>query len=194
MNSLERMKIGDCRDIWDVNISREDRLIRIVCNEDTEFHTFQHRTKHSTLLAATRAQGEVSLLYTVTCKQVSPICTSCVTRKCPHVHSYELDNERQEIQEFVSNFPSVAEDDTNPLHSDHQDRTDRSETTSEAGTSEGDAEDDDNLEEEGSAEQGKHKKYWVSNINVLMLLLLVKIRSKKLLTKVKNSKKHGITL
>ena len=143
--------IGDWRDIWDIELSPADRLVRIVCNEEKTCHTFQEKSQDTTLLAATRSHGKVSLLYTVTTKQVSPICTSCVTRKCPHVNSYKKYLENEERQEPVD----VAV-------TSNQDRSEEniSDTASESGGSE--HSNDEAVEEGGQAERGKHKKYWVS--------------------------------
>ena len=89
-------------------------------------------------------------------KQVSPICTSCVTRKCPHVNSYEkyLENmERHEPVDVAVSNQEIPEENS-------------SDTVSESGGSE--QSNDDVVAEGPQAERGKHKKYWVS-----MFLFLV---------------------
>ena len=152
--------IGDWRDIWDIDISPGDRLVRIVCNEEKTCHTFQEKSKDTTLLAATRSHGKVSLLYTVTNKQKSPICTSCVTRKCPHVHSYEKYLENEERHEPV---------DIPVPNNQERPEENSSDTVSESGGSE--QSNDEAVEEGGQAERGKHKKYWVGMFLLLVLML-----------------------
>ena len=143
--------LGDWRNIWEINISPQDQMIRIVCNEHITAHTFQIQMKQRTLLAAIRSKDEIAILYTVTCRQDSPICSSCVTRKCPHVHSYEKYKEGEEEQGFTSNISVVDID-----QSSNQDPSDQADTSSESGSDvDGEAE---------QAEKGKHKNYWVNNI------------------------------
>ena len=150
--------LGDWREIWDINISPEDQLVRIVCNADIAFYTFQKRTKKQTLLAAVRSKDEVSLLYTATCRQESPICSSCVTRKCLHVISYDNYTETGENQDVAT--PGLDEVTNDVSHNLDQNHLDRAENTSESG-SDGDG-DGDGDGDTGKAEKGKHKNYWVS--------------------------------
>ena len=149
--------MGDWRNIWEINISPQDQMIRIVCNEHITAHTFQIPTKQRTLPAAIRSKEEVSVLYTVTCRQDSPICSSCVTRKCPHVHIYEKYKDSEEEQGFTSNISSIADID----QSSHQDTSDQ-DNVSESGSDVGG--------EVGQAEKGKHQNYWVYNIFLFLFI------------------------
>ena len=37
--------LGDWRDTWDINVSVEDQLVTIVCNEDIQYQTLQKQSK-----------------------------------------------------------------------------------------------------------------------------------------------------
>ena len=145
--------LGDWRTIWDINVSPLTKVVKIVCNENITMHTFQVSTKESTLLAAIREQSKVALLYTVTYRQDSPLCSVCTTRKCKHAHIYSKQMDKEEDEpEFVSAVNTVEE----PMVEDLPVQPDNSsdDNTSETGSVE--------ESESGQAEHGKHKNYWVS--------------------------------
>ena len=76
--------LDDWRNIWEIDISASDRFVNVVCNENIKYHTVGQ-----SVLAAVRAKGEVAVLYTVTNSQTIPLCSVCVTKKCPHVFLYK---------------------------------------------------------------------------------------------------------
>ena len=57
--------IGDWRDIWDIDLSPGDRLVRIVCNEEKTCHTFQKKSHDTTpfvpLLGTYPPHGRISM-------------------------------------------------------------------------------------------------------------------------------------
>ena len=157
--------LGDWRTIWDINVSPLTKVVKIVCNENITMHTFQVSTKESTLLAAIREQSKVALLYTVTYRQDSPLCSVCTTRKCKHAHIYSKQMDKEEDEpEFVSAVNTVEEPmvedlpmvEVLPMVEDLPVQPDNSsdDNTSETGSVE--------ESESGQAEHGKHKNYWVS--------------------------------
>ena len=150
--------LGDWRNIWDIDLSPQDQVVKIVCNENIPFYTFQKQTKESTLLAAIRNSGEVALLYTVTSRQDTPICSICVTRKCPHVHSFKRQTE--EAEEVL--FASCVNGNEQPMEAsteqqESSDQADSMSELSECGSDQSDIE----PEAGQNAERGKHKNYWV---------------------------------
>ena len=80
--------VDDWRDIWDIDISPDDRIVSVVCNENITFHTFQTQAKDSLFLATIRSNETVVFLYTVTSRQETPFCSVCTTKKCKHAVSY----------------------------------------------------------------------------------------------------------
>ena len=90
--------LEDWREIWEIDISDNDRVVKLICNEDLKFHTFQKQAVDQCLLAGVRTKSEIAVLYTVTNRQSSPICSICVTRKCPHVHFYTKESKEEESQ------------------------------------------------------------------------------------------------
>ena len=38
--------IEDWRNIWDVDVSPQDQVVRIVCNEELLFHTYKKKTEN----------------------------------------------------------------------------------------------------------------------------------------------------
>ena len=85
--------IDDWRTVWD--ISAEDNLVQNVPNDDITIHTFLEASKDSPLLAAVRTSDGVAVLYTVTLRQVTPLCTQCVVRNCRHLVNYRNHRDEQ---------------------------------------------------------------------------------------------------
>jgi hypothetical protein len=140
--------LDDWRNIWEIDISASDRVVRIICNENIKFHTFQKQTVGQSLLAAVRSKGEIAVLYTVANRQTSPLCSVCVTRKCPHVFFYTKEKEKEDPQfssrvrgtpdlsdADVSDSGSISDSDTNNM----------------------------------GAEKGKHENYWVITSNTRLI-------------------------
>ena len=149
--------LEDWRTIWEINVSPQDQVFKIVCNENVTHHTFKKQTKEDTLLAAVRSRDEVAVLYTVTVRQDTPICSLCVTKKCPHANSYMTEEEEQLFVSRISrdDEPMVIE----------QDPSDQTDYVSDSGS--------DVDVAEGQAERGKHKNYWVNIfINLCNLFLM----------------------
>ena len=147
--------LGDWRDIWDINVSPLDQVVRIVCNEELKFHTFQKQSKEDTLVAATRTKDEVALLYTVTRRQDTPFCSICITKKCPHANSYSRDREEEE-RTFVSSVGTMVEEQEEQTVQGQN--SDSVSTVSESGSDSGSSTED----EVRRAEKGKHINYWVN--------------------------------
>ena len=59
------------------------------------------------LLAAVRTSDNIAVLYTVTTRQTTPICSACVTKKCPHYyfHKKNSNKERPHVQSSVAGHP-----------------------------------------------------------------------------------------
>ena len=101
--------IEDWRTIWDIELSDNDRVVKIICNEDLKLHTFQKQAVDRCLIATVRTKSEIAVLYTVTTRQTSPLCSICVTRKCPHYHFHKKESKKEERQ-FESSVEGGSED------------------------------------------------------------------------------------
>ena len=155
--------LGDWRDIWEITVSPQDQVVKIICNEDVATHTFQVRSPDNpdnTLLAAIRVKGDIALLYTVTSRQDTPICSICVTRKCPHATRYS--EEEKPLDPHV-------EGDMEPVHEADENVVPTNLTTS--SLPDEDVDDDeshDGTEEEivqaGATENRRDQNYWVSTV------------------------------
>ena len=147
--------LDDWRDIWDIDVSPQDQVAKIICNEDITVHEFQVQTKESTLLAGIRTKDEVALLYTVTSRQDTHICSSCVTRKCPHANRYKRETAEEELpREFES---GVNRDEDQMMDTtEEQESSEQTDRVTESGT------DEDAMV--GQAETDKHKNYWVTSL------------------------------
>ena len=98
--------LEDWRNIWQVEISDNDRVARVICNEDIKLHTFLKQRVDQCLLAAVRTSKVIAVLYTVTTRQTTPICSVCVTRKCPHHHYYKKHSkEEPQFESLVEGHP-----------------------------------------------------------------------------------------
>ena len=101
--------LEDWRNIWQIEISDNDRVAKIICNEEIKLHTFLKQSVDKCLLAAVRTSNIISVLYTVTTRQTTPICSVCVTRKCPHYHYYKKHSKNEQIQ-FESSVDGHPDD------------------------------------------------------------------------------------
>ena len=54
--------IDNWEEVWNVEISSEDNLVNVICNEDITMHTFQEATKESSLLAAVKTPVGLAVL------------------------------------------------------------------------------------------------------------------------------------
>ena len=165
--------LDDWRTVWDINILPEDRLVKIRCNDDIKIHTFQQSSKENTLLAAVRSGDEVALLYTVTSRQGTPLCSLCTVRNCRHAHSYANHKD-----EDISNFVSIVNTEEGPLegnlsaqaglssHTGQPDQEDLVAQTDSAATDvDGSSGSECGSEDEpvaANGERGKHPNYWIS--------------------------------
>ena len=95
----------DWQAVWDIDISPEDNLVQNICNEDITTHTFMKASKDNPLLAGIRTSEGVAVLYTVTQRQVTPLCTQCVVRNCRHLVSYR---NNEEVSNFMSTLPAAG--------------------------------------------------------------------------------------
>ena len=102
--------LEDWRNIWQVEISDNDRVARIICNEEIQLHTFLKQKVDQCLLTAVRTSDKIAVLYTVTTRQTTPICSVCVTRKCPHYHYYKKNkkNEQPQFESSVDGHPAES--------------------------------------------------------------------------------------
>ena len=157
--------LEDWRTIWDIGLSPQDKVVKKVCNENITSCTFQLSTKNSTLIASMRENDEIALLYTVTNRQDTPLCSVCTTRKCRHANNYSKQPEGENpvfVSSVITVVEPVLEHLLEPVVEDVTVHTgnvsvDRSseDNESEGGSVEG---------ETGQAEKGKHQNYWVSNV------------------------------
>ena len=163
--------LDDWRTVWDITILPEDRIVQINCNEDIRMHTFQHSSKENTLLAAVRSSDEVALLYTVTSRQGTPLCSLCTVRNCRHAYSY--DNHKDEDisnflstvntggEPFESNLLSQAGSAPAPHQSHQEDLVAQPDDANVDGSSESEyGSENDYVPTNG--ERGKNPNYWVS--------------------------------
>ena len=131
--------LDDWRTIWDVEINDDDRVARIICNEEIKLHTFLKQRVDQCLLAAVRTSDKIAVLYTVTTRQTTPICSACVTKKCPHYY-YHKKNSKKERPQFQSSVAGHPEEQC-------------------------DCDDDDSVHEGEDTDVGvnkKHDNYWDS--------------------------------
>ena len=163
--------LDDWRTVWDITILPEYRIVQITCNEDIRMHTFQHSSKENTLLAAVRSSDEVALLYTVTSRQGTPLCSLCTVRNCRHAYSY--DNHKDEDisnflstvntggEPFESNLLSQAGSAPAPHQSHPEDLVAQPDDANVDGSSESEyGSENDYVPTNG--ERGKNPNYWVS--------------------------------
>ena len=139
--------LDDWRNIWEIDISASDRVVNVVCNKNIQYHNFHKQVAGQSLLAAVRTKGEVAVLCTVTNRQTIPLCSVCVTKKCPHVFFYNKEKENEDRQ-FSSRVRGT---------SDLSDLSDEDEAESHEA-------DPNNI----GVERGKHANYWVNTFDTIL--------------------------
>ena len=83
--------IGDWRNIpeWsDIVVPTTGQMSNIQCNEDITVHNFQCDPIGLLLAAVRDTSGDIAMLYTVTPRQSTPVCSRCTRRGCLHYKQY----------------------------------------------------------------------------------------------------------
>ena len=112
--------VPDWQTIWNVRVAPGVTSLDVQCNTDIEAVTCKEYKKGDLFLAAVLAGGKVHVLYTVTKRQVAPICKTfpapfCSTQRCKHFKRYEEIMEEGYVCIFSPTFGQHEEENENEI-------------------------------------------------------------------------------
>ena len=88
MHSVVCQKLAeDWKNIWEIpNIDMHIQSFKLICSPDVKVKKLRH---DDLFLCATQSGGLISLLFTVTKRQKTPMCSRCASTKCKCYRMYE---------------------------------------------------------------------------------------------------------
>ena len=121
---------GGWRERWEVVCDRDiaqSNNFRVLCDEETRCVPLE---SSENVLVAIQTSGKISLLFTVTCRSETPMCSKCSSKNCKCLKLYKTYQSDLNLQQNLDNNSDTATDDNisdsdDEFEEHHQDELDR---------------------------------------------------------------------